>query len=363
MIWMAVRYCRIAPEMALTPNAAPSAIRPSPGHDAEAGRHAAEEAALDGALDAEQVDGTKGHRQQHAHDHADRYDQGIGDEVHGGATAISRSCAGARPRAGCADQDGLRAQASAAGVPPAGDTARQQEDLPMRLGVRTSILRRLAIPTGAVLPCPMLWAGVAPSAGRTHRPRKRNRQPKKAAAGAQAGPEIRYGSEPLPGPVQDMREAILGAVRSGRIEELRHAWELNELKPDLGVRCSEAATRSRIGSRSRATARAARSWQRWARSSTPATSCCRSAATSRTTGSTCGPISPRVPLAKLAPAQEVRAAAPRSARRCQGDAGNRQVHPLAARHRRRRHVAFFPQGAVNRAVAATNAAMPRSRSR
>ena len=32
-----------------------------------------------------------------------------------------------------------------------------------------------------------------------------------------------------------MREAILGAVRSGRIEELRHAWELNELKPDLGV--------------------------------------------------------------------------------------------------------------------------------
>ena len=34
---------------------------------------------------------------------------------------------------------------------------------------------------------------------------------------------------------QDMREAILSAVRSGRIEELRHAWELNELKPDLGV--------------------------------------------------------------------------------------------------------------------------------
>jgi hypothetical protein len=32
-----------------------------------------------------------------------------------------------------------------------------------------------------------------------------------------------------------MREAILSAVRSGRIEELRHAWELNELKPDLGV--------------------------------------------------------------------------------------------------------------------------------
>jgi len=32
-----------------------------------------------------------------------------------------------------------------------------------------------------------------------------------------------------------MREAILAAVKSGRIDELRHAWELNELKPDLGV--------------------------------------------------------------------------------------------------------------------------------
>jgi len=46
---------------------------------------------------------------------------------------------------------------------------------------------------------------------------------------------VRYDTERLPGPVQDMREAILGAVRSGRIDELRHAWELNELKPDLGI--------------------------------------------------------------------------------------------------------------------------------
>jgi hypothetical protein len=48
-------------------------------------------------------------------------------------------------------------------------------------------------------------------------------------------PEVRYGTDRLPGPVQDMREAILAAVKSGRIEELRQAWELNELKPDLGV--------------------------------------------------------------------------------------------------------------------------------
>jgi hypothetical protein len=46
--------------------------------------------------------------------------------------------------------------------------------------------------------------------------------------------EIYYGAEKLPAPVQDMREAILTAVKSGRIEDLRHAFELNELKPDLG---------------------------------------------------------------------------------------------------------------------------------
>jgi hypothetical protein len=50
-----------------------------------------------------------------------------------------------------------------------------------------------------------------------------------------AAPEVRYGSDRLPGPVQDMREAILSAVRAGRIEELGHAWDLNELKPDVGV--------------------------------------------------------------------------------------------------------------------------------
>lgn len=31
-----------------------------------------------------------------------------------------------------------------------------------------------------------------------------------------------------------MREAIFSAIKSGRIEDLRFAYELNELKPDLG---------------------------------------------------------------------------------------------------------------------------------
>lgn len=61
----------------------------------------------------------------------------------------------------------------------------------------------------------------------------------KAAAKKQAPPPppaVQYDLERLPAPVRDMREAILDAVRSGRIEELRTAYELNELKPDLGTK-------------------------------------------------------------------------------------------------------------------------------
>ncbi|HEY7084558.1 MAG TPA: hypothetical protein VH519_07050 [Hyphomicrobiaceae bacterium] len=52
-------------------------------------------------------------------------------------------------------------------------------------------------------------------------------------------PQIHYGTDGLPPPVEEMREAILSAVRSGRIEDMRYAWELNELKPDLGVPSSD----------------------------------------------------------------------------------------------------------------------------
>lgn len=65
-------------------------------------------------------------------------------------------------------------------------------------------------------------------------PKAKSVSPKKQQP-APAAPEVHTGSEGLPGPVQEMREAILSAVRSGRIEELLHAFQLNELKPDLGV--------------------------------------------------------------------------------------------------------------------------------
>src|SRR5262249_31355558 len=54
-----------------------------------------------------------------------------------------------------------------------------------------------------------------------------------------AVPQIHYGTDGLPPPVEEMREAMLSAVRSGRIEDLRYAWELNELKPDLGLASSD----------------------------------------------------------------------------------------------------------------------------
>jgi hypothetical protein len=43
----------------------------------------------------------------------------------------------------------------------------------------------------------------------------------------------------LPAPVEELRQAILEAVQSGRIADLRIAIELNELKPDLGAEPSE----------------------------------------------------------------------------------------------------------------------------
>ncbi|MGE0701075.1 MAG: hypothetical protein AB7O57_18415 [Hyphomicrobiaceae bacterium] len=71
-----------------------------------------------------------------------------------------------------------------------------------------------------------------------HAPAGRRAQAQEAAAGgsrsiaAPAG--ARAAQEALPEPVADMREAILEAVRSGTLESLRTAIELNELRPVIG---------------------------------------------------------------------------------------------------------------------------------
>lgn len=43
----------------------------------------------------------------------------------------------------------------------------------------------------------------------------------------------------LPGNVAEMRDAILAAAKSGRIEELRTAIEWNELQPDFGAEAKD----------------------------------------------------------------------------------------------------------------------------
>jgi hypothetical protein len=47
-------------------------------------------------------------------------------------------------------------------------------------------------------------------------------------------PKVHYSTEQLPEPVREMREAILAAALSGEIEELRHLYEMGDLRPDLG---------------------------------------------------------------------------------------------------------------------------------
>jgi hypothetical protein len=71
------------------------------------------------------------------------------------------------------------------------------------------------------------------------KPPDRSTAAKERAASPAGVPQVHYGTDALPPPVEEMREAILSAVRSGRIEDLRHAWDLNELKPDLGVATSD----------------------------------------------------------------------------------------------------------------------------
>ena len=56
-------------------------------------------------------------------------------------------------------------------------------------------------------------------------------KPAGVAAAAKPVPAIHYGTDDLPEPVREMREAILTAVRSGKMEDLRIAVELNEIKP------------------------------------------------------------------------------------------------------------------------------------
>jgi hypothetical protein len=120
----------------------------------------------------------------------------------------------------------------AAGAPPEGDRLDSKRNLPMTRGEWT-VLRVVGL--FLLVQFPLVHCDGWLSPGSSQPAGTKPGSSKKRQSASTPVPEVRYGSEGLPAPVQDMREAILSAVKSGRIEELRHAWELNELKPDLGV--------------------------------------------------------------------------------------------------------------------------------
>lgn len=61
-------------------------------------------------------------------------------------------------------------------------------------------------------------------------------RPKSKAEKAAKPPlEVHYGTEGLPEHVRELRDTLLEAVRSGKIEDLRYAYDLNDLKPDIGI--------------------------------------------------------------------------------------------------------------------------------
>jgi hypothetical protein len=65
-------------------------------------------------------------------------------------------------------------------------------------------------------------------------------QPNKADATAQQQqkaqlPKVSYGTDGLPGPVLDLREGLLAAIEAGEIEALRRAFDMSDIKPDLGA--------------------------------------------------------------------------------------------------------------------------------
>ena len=111
-------------------------------------------------------------------------------------------------------------------------TVRQQEGPPDAEISADSLQCCWIIRTGAAHACPLpRW----PRCRRWRKPQKVNPTAQKSSRrGPRPTSRSAMARAELPAPVAEMREAILAAVQSGKIEELRHAYELNDLKPELG---------------------------------------------------------------------------------------------------------------------------------
>src|SRR5438067_1477289 len=102
----------------------------------------------------------------------------------------------------------------AAGAPSEGDWLDRKRNLPMTHG-KLTVLRVVGL--FLLMQLPLVHGDGWLSPGLSQPAGAKSGSSKKQQSAPAPAPEVRYGSERLPPPVEDMREAILSAVRSGRI--------------------------------------------------------------------------------------------------------------------------------------------------
>jgi hypothetical protein len=83
----------------------------------------------------------------------------------------------------------------------------------------------------------LVYAGAGPALEGRGAPSPHEADPAQVRHSAPANPSPAV--KPLPAPVEEMREAILAAANSGRIEDLTVPLDWNELKPDVAAKAVE----------------------------------------------------------------------------------------------------------------------------
>lgn len=95
--------------------------------------------------------------------------------------------------------------------------------------------RHLAWRIGLALLVAVCLTGASPPALTQGTPQQPKAEPAAQPKRQPPVPQIRYGTDGLPQPVLDLREALLAAIEAGEIEDLRHPYDLGDIKPDLGA--------------------------------------------------------------------------------------------------------------------------------
>jgi hypothetical protein len=144
---------------------------------------------------------------------------------------LSYSAAGTRVRAAVARASARNgpqtaARASIAGAPPPGRRLGSKWIFLMQASVRT-----VSVLSAFLLAAPLLVHCLDPAQPQAQQAKPGSPKKQQAAPASQ----VRYGAEGLPAPVRETREAILAAVKSGKIDELGEVYEHSDLKPDLGA--------------------------------------------------------------------------------------------------------------------------------